>query len=223
MPIALLRALFLVLMLPLAACGAKSIVASDAEVQRAIYRDSGPATLTLYTMIANRNGQGGHSALMVNGSQRVLFDPAGSWHHPTVPERNDVLFGMTPLMEKFYRDYHARETFHLVIQTLQVPPEVAEQALRDVQANGAVPQAFCASSTSKILRGLPGFGALNGTMFPVPLMERFAAYPGVVTETQYDTDSDNNAYKLAEAAAATAAATAAVPAAGSATGAAPAN
>ena len=213
---ALLRALFLVLMLPLAACGAKSIIASEAEVQRAIYRDAGPATLTLYTMINNRNGEGGHSALMVNGSQRVLFDPAGSWHHPTVPERNDVLFGMTPTMEKFYRDYHARETFHLVVQTLQVSPAVAEQALRDVQAYGAVPQAYCANSTSRILRGLPGFGDLKGTMFPVQLMKRFAAYPGVVTVTQYDTDSDNNAYKLAEAAAATAAAAAASGASGTA-------
>jgi hypothetical protein len=205
MSFAVVRALFLVLVLPLAACGAKSIVASDVEVQRAVYRAEGPTTLTLYTMIANRNGEGGHSALMVNGSQRVLFDPAGSWHQPTVPERNDVLFGMTPTMEKYYRDYHARETFHLVIQTLQVSPEVAEQALRDVQAYGAVPQAFCAHSTSKILRGLPGFGDLDGTMFPAKLMRRFAEIPGVVTETQYDTDSDNNAYKLAEAAAAIAA------------------
>ena len=165
-------------------------------------------------MINNRNGEGGHSALMVNGSQRVLFDPAGSWHQPTVPERNDVLFGMTPLMERYYRDYHARETFHLVIQTIPVSPAVAEQALRDVQAYGAVPQAFCANSTSKILRGLPGFDGLKGTMFPVQLMKRFADYPGVVTTTQYDTDSDNNAYKLAEAAAAvaTSAATAPVPA-----------
>ena len=197
----LLRALLLALVLPLAACGAKSIIAPEAEVQRAIYRDDSPPSLTLYTMINNRNGEGGHSALMVNGSQRVLFDPAGSWHQPTVPERNDVLFGMTPLMERYYRDYHARETFHLVIQTIPVSPAVAEQALRDVQAYGAVPQAFCANSNSKILRGLPGFDGLKGTMFPVQLMKRFADYPGVITTTQYDTDSDNNAYKLAEAAA----------------------
>ena len=68
--------LLLALLLPLAACGAKSIIAPEAEVQRAIYRDDSPPSLTLYTMINNRNGEGGHSALMVNGSQRVLFDPA---------------------------------------------------------------------------------------------------------------------------------------------------
>lgn len=208
----LLLALMLPAMLAVAACGAKSVIAPEAEVQRAIYRDDSPPSLTLYTMINNRNGQGGHSALMVNGSQRVLFDPAGSWHHPTVPERNDVLFGMTPVMERYYRDYHARETFHLVIQTIPVSAAVAEKALHDVQVYGAVPQAYCANSTSTILRGLPGFEGLKGTMFPVKLMERFATYPGVVTTTQYDTDSDNNAYKLAEAAAAAAADAALVPA-----------
>lgn len=216
MRIAVLRPLLVALLLPvmltLAGCGAKSIVASEAEVQRAIYHDDSPPSLTLYTMINNRNGQGGHSSLMVNGSQRVLFDPAGSWHQPTVPERNDVLFGITPVMERYYRDYHARETFHLVIQTMPVSSAVAEQALRDVQVYGAVPQAYCANSTSTILRGLPGFEGLKGTMFPVKLMERFATYPGVVTTSQYDTDSDNNAYKLAEAAAAAAADAALVPA-----------
>jgi len=199
----------LALVLPLAACGAKSVFAPEAEVQRAIYRDDSPPSLTLYTMINNRNGEGGHSALMVNGAQRVLFDPAGSWHHPTVPERNDVLFGMTPVMERYYRDYHARETFHLVIQTIPVSSAVAEQALRDVQAYGAVPQAYCANSTSRVLRGLPGFEGLKGTMFPAQLMKRLATYPGVVTVTQYDDDPDNNKYKLAEAAADAAAAAAA--------------
>lgn len=209
MPAALLRLILVLLMLPLASCGARSIIASDAEVQRAVYRQGGPTTLTLYTMIANRNGSGGHSALMVNGSQRVLFDPAGSWHQPTVPERNDVLFGMTPTMERYYRDYHARETYHLVIQTLTVSPEVAELALREVQANGAVPQGFCANSISRILSRLPGLESVRPTMFPNKLMKQFGAFPGVVTEKQFDTDSDDNVYKLAEAAAELAAAAAA--------------
>lgn len=206
MALRLLRLALLALILPLAACGAKSIIAPEAEVQRAIYRADGPPSLTLYTMINNRSGEGGHSALMVNGSQRVLFDPAGSWYNRTVPERNDVLFGMTPLMEQYYRDYHARETYHLVIQTVEVSPEVAEKALRDVQAHGAVPQAFCANSVGKILSGLPGFESLDRTMFPARLSRSFAKFPGIVTVTQFDSDPDNNKYKLD-------AATAAVPAA----------
>ena len=204
----------LMALLGLAACGAERTWAPEDQVQAARYVAGAPTYITLYTVINKRSGAGAHSAILVNASERVIFDPAGTWHHPRLPERNDVLFGMTPLMERYYRDYHARETFHLVIQTIPVSPAVAEQALRDVQANGAVPQAFCANSTSKILRGLPGFEGLKVTMFPTQLMKRFADYPGVVTSTQYDTDSDNNAYKLAEAAAAVAAsgATAAVPA-----------
>lgn len=200
MTLRLLRLALLALILPLAACGAKSIIAPEAEVQRAIYRADGPPRLTLYTMINNRSGEGGHSALMVSGSQRVLFDPAGSWYNRTVPERNDVLFGMTPLMEQYYRDYHARETYHLLIQTVEVSPEVAEQALRDVQAYGAVPQAYCANSVGKILAGLPGFATLDRSMFPARLARNFGRFAGVVTSTQFDSDPDNNKYKLLAAA-----------------------
>ena len=59
MPFSLLRALLLALLLPLAACGAKSVYAPEAEVQRAIYRAEGPPSITLFTMINNRSGEGG--------------------------------------------------------------------------------------------------------------------------------------------------------------------
>ena len=201
MPFSLLRVLMLAMLLPLAACGAKSVYAPEAEVQRAIYRAEGPPSITLFTMINNRSGEGGHAALLINGSQQVLFDPAGSWYNRTVPERNDVLFGMTPLMVQYYRDYHARQTFHLLIQTVQVPPEVAEKALRDVQAYGAVPQAFCSNSVGKILSGLPGFTTISRSMFPARLSRNFGTFPGVSLTTQYDDDPDDNKYLLGVAAA----------------------
>ena len=202
----LLRMLVLALLLPLAACGTKAVMATDDVVQRAAFRAEGPTSLTLFTMINNRSGEGGHTALLINGSQQVLFDPAGSWYHSTVPEQNDVLFGMTPLMVQFYRDYHARQTYHLVIQTIEVPPEVAEQAIATVRAHGAVPQAFCANSASTILGSLPGFDGIGKTMFPARLSRWFGALPGVVTSTQFDTDPDDNKYKLEKAAPETAAA-----------------
>lgn len=184
-------------LLTLAACGAEPVWAPEEDVQRAIYHHGGPPTITLFTMINNRSGEGGHSSLMINGSQRLMFDPAGTWWHRTVPERNDVHFGITPRILDFYIDYHARETYHVVIQTIEVSPEVAELALRQVQNYGAVNKAFCANSVSAVLGSLPGFETIRGTYFPLKIMRRFAELPGVKTETVYDNDSDDNKGVLA--------------------------
>lgn len=103
--------------------------ASAEVISSASYRHDGPAALTLYTMINNRSGAGAHSSVMINGSQRVIFDPAGTVRLSAVPERGDVLYGITPQVADFYARAHARETYHVVIQEIDVSPEVAEQAL----------------------------------------------------------------------------------------------
>ncbi|WP_323007354.1 hypothetical protein [Pseudorhodobacter sp.] len=178
----------------LAACGgpAEPIWAPDADVARARYVHDGPPSITLYTVLATRDGSGAHAGLLINGSQRVIFDPAGTWHHPRLPERNDVHFGMTPLMVDFYLDYHARETFDVVEQTIIVSPEVAELALRRAMAHGAVPKAQCTIAISGILRGLPGFESLPSTWFPKSMMTAFGKLPGVKTKRITDTDTNDN-------------------------------
>jgi len=107
-----MRRLIVIMMLPLilAAC-AEPVSAPDADVQRAAFRYDAPPSITVITVISNRSGAGAHSALLINGSQRVMFDPAGTFHHPQLPERNDVIYGMQPKALEFYLDYHARETF----------------------------------------------------------------------------------------------------------------
>ena len=101
--------LALAALLTLAACGsAEPKWAPDKAVAEARYQAPGPKTITLFTVLSTRNGSGAHAGLMINGSQRVMFDPAGTWYHPSVPERNDVHFGMTPKMVDFYIDYHVK-------------------------------------------------------------------------------------------------------------------
>ncbi|MGB8621354.1 MAG: hypothetical protein WCD16_00930 [Paracoccaceae bacterium] len=188
-----IRRILLCLALPLllGAC-AESVYAPEEAVQKAAYRADGPPSITLFTMVNNRSNEGGHSAIMVNASQRVIFDPAGTWWHHTVPERNDVLFGITPLMLKFYIDYHARETYRVVEQTKVVSPELAEQALKIIEGYGAVPKAMCGRSTSDVLNQLPGFQSVPRTFFPGRIMRAFGEIPGVTTKVIYDDDSDNN-------------------------------
>ena len=96
-----------------------------------------PPSITLYTVVRKRGNEGAHSGLMIDGSQRVMFDPAGTWHHPTVPERNDLHYGITERMRKFYIDYHARETYDVIENKVYVSPAVAEAAIRRAEAYGA--------------------------------------------------------------------------------------
>ncbi|MEH6775968.1 MAG: hypothetical protein V7668_18740 [Cereibacter changlensis] len=188
-----MRNLFLCLALALlAACGAEPKWSSDAEVARATYVHNGPPSITLFTVVSTTNGSGAHSGLLINGSQRVMFDPAGTWRHPALPERNDVHFGITPKMVDFYIDYHARETFDVYEQTVVVSPQVAEMVMQRAMANGAVGKAMCTHSVTQILRGVPGFEELPATYFPKKLMNSFAKLPGVTGRKITDTDADNN-------------------------------
>ncbi|WP_095594133.1 hypothetical protein [Actibacterium pelagium] len=177
----------------LAACStAEPRWAPDQDVARAAYVHDGPSSITLVTIYSNRSDQGAHSALLINASERVVFDPAGTWHHRAAPERNDVHHGITDQVWSYYIDYHARETFRAELQTIKVSRYVAEQALLLVQNYGAVPKAHCANATSKVLRELPGFSSLPQTFYPGKLEEGFAKLPGVSTRVIYDDDSDDN-------------------------------
>ena len=177
----------------LSACGAAEPTwAPDADVAKARYVHEGPKTVTLFTVINVQNGSGAHSGLMINGSQRVMFDPAGTWALPRLAERNDVHFGITEKMKNFYIDYHARETFDVVEQTMVVSPQVAELVMQRAMAYGAVPKAHCANSISAILQGVPGFEGITSTMMPKKLMKQFGALPGVTTVTISDDDADDN-------------------------------
>jgi hypothetical protein len=182
----------LVALLGLSACGAESTYAPEEQVQAARFVAGPPTYITLYTVINNNSGSGAHSAILVNGSERLIFDPAGTWHHPRLPERNDVHFGMNDKMVAFYIDYHARETYRVIEQKVFVSPEIAELALRRVKDYGAVPKAMCTNATSSIRGGVPGFESLPATWYPKKLSDAFGTLPGVATKTITDDDDDNN-------------------------------
>lgn len=189
-----MRPLFLCLVavLFIAGCGAESKWAPDDVVARAAYVHDGPPSITLFTVLSNRSNNGAHTGLLINGSQRVMFDPAGTWMHPYVPERNDLHFGVTPKMVAFYIDYHARVTYRVVEQTIVVTPQQAEIAMQRAMAYGAVPKSQCAKSTSAILQGVPGFESMPATWSPEKLMKAFGRLPGVTERTFTDTDADSN-------------------------------
>ena len=172
--------------------------ASPEIVAQSAYRHDGPPALTLYTMVSNNSGAGAHTSLMINASERVIFDPAGSVRHPRLPERGDVLYGVTPEIARFYELAHARETYHVLVQRIEVSPAVAEQALQLAKTNGPVAQVFCTNATSALLRKLPGFEGIGQTFFPLRLSDQFAEYPGVQSRRVYDNDGDDKTVAIAQ-------------------------
>ena len=188
------RRVFLAAALPaaLAACGAENIWASDERVRAARYVSPEPPSITLFTVIGIPRGEGGHSALMFNGSQRVIYDPAGSWQHPNIPERGDVLYGITDNFKNFYIDYHARETYWVAEDTIRVPLEVADFAIRRAEQNGPGAKSFCARESARVLSGVPGFQTVPNTFSPLRLREWFLRQPGVISKRHQDGDPANN-------------------------------
>ena len=184
--------------LALAACGATQVIAPQEDVARSVYVHPGPKSLTLLTMKNVGSDNGAHSGLLINASQRVLWDPAGTFGHSSIPERNDVLFGITPRIEQYYISYHSRVTYYTVIQELDVPAQTAEMALQLALANGPTPKAFCSVHTSRMLKKLPGFESIGQTFSPGNLADDFAEIPGVRSRTYFENDSDDKSVAAAQ-------------------------
>lgn len=175
-------------------CGgpAEPVWAPDVAVAQARYVAQGPAMVTLITVQSTDTGSGAHTGLMISGSERVVFDPAGSFRLSTAPERNDLHYGITPRVLDVYLDYHARETYGVLLQDLTVTRAEADALIAQAAAYGAVPKAQCALSISRILRTQPRFESVNATYFPNAVASAFAALPGVEARVVTDDDADDN-------------------------------
>lgn len=178
----------------LTACGygTKDQFASKAQMEQYTYASKEAPSLTLITMINNRTGAGGHTSILINGNQTVMYDPAGRWRHSQAPERHDVVYGVTPQLLKVYKSFHARSSHHVVSQKIFVTPEVAQRAITASIQQGRAKDATCAINSIAILHQLPGFENLQSTYFPAKLMKRFGDIEGVVTTKYYEDDEGQN-------------------------------
>lgn len=163
-------------------------------VARQAYVHGAPYSMTLFTVVSVRSGGGAHTGLMINGSERVIFDPAGSFRHPEITEAGDVVYGVTPALEKTYIDYHVRNAYDMVAQTVPLSREEADRLIALAEASGAAPRAFCARATSRLLREA-GY-TVGRTFYPGALMQDFDRLPGVVTRaiTVRNVDRDHPTY-----------------------------
>ena len=170
----------------LSACTQPAIVAPEAEVLQARYVSDEAPYIALVTNVNTRSGTGDHSALIINGSERVVFNPAGTWRHPLAPEQNDLHYGFSEGMRDWFIDYHARETYNVEIQKIPVSRATADRALTAAKGAGPVGPARCTLSIADVLRQTPGFESFPRVLFPNRAKAAFAQYPGLTTEIFVD-------------------------------------
>ncbi|HVH01876.1 MAG TPA: hypothetical protein VM891_02815 [Amaricoccus sp.] len=185
--------LILVLAAALALAGCETYrPASPDQIARARYVSDEPSSVTLISMVNNRTGRSAHAGLLVNGSQQVLYDPAGTFTHPDLPRAGDIHYGMTPRYVDYYERYHARFSHHVVVQQVPVSRAAADALIANAQAEGRVMKAHCALAVADVLRPVPPFEAVHRSYFPEYLRADFAAMPGVWTSYVHEVDVGKN-------------------------------
>ena len=143
------------------------------------YRHPGGATVTLVSVVSKRSNTAAHSALIVNGTQRIIFDPAGTLFHKNLKFRGDVIYDANPSVVDFYIRYHTRNTHDTVMQSVDVADALAEDLLKRLLSRGYVWKSFRAQSASTLLRATPGFENIRPTFSLQKLMKNFGKIENV--------------------------------------------
>ncbi len=173
----------------LAGCdGGTRAAAPDAVPPAARSAHDGPASVTLLTVKNVHAGMGDHAALLIAGSERVIYDPAGNFELPELARRNDVIFGITPEVEQIYLGFHARATHDVIARTLPLQREDADALIALVEAKPPARPGFCAIRAGAALRSVPGLEGLSRSPWPRALGQSFAAQPGVTNRRITATD-----------------------------------
>ncbi len=166
--------------------------ATPEEVAAARYVSDEPPSVTLMSMVNNRNGRSAHAGLLINGSQQVLYDPAGTFTHPALPRRDDIHYGMSPRYVDYYERYHARFDYHVEAQKVPLSRAQADQLIADAQGRGKTMKMQCALAAAAVLQPVPPFENVPHSVFPEALREYFDRLPGVEDSYVYESDIGQN-------------------------------
>ena len=186
------RVLGLLIVLGMVSACAEHIVSDPATVAAVRYKSDEPPYVELVTMVKKSTGKGAHSALIINASERVIFDPAGTFQHEELAEVEDVHHGATDRLVSYYQRYHARFSHFVHVQRVYLDPQTAERLLRRAQSNGAVGKMFCSNETAQVLKTVPQFSNFRTSMFPELLRVDMAKVPNVIDSYVYEDDDGQN-------------------------------
>jgi len=152
----------------LSACTGSTDLPPADQIARKAYVSGSPASVTLVTMKS------------VKGSERVLYDPAGSFSLPKYAHENrDVHYGITDEIMEIYNFYHARKSHFVEMLELPVSRAMADQLIARAVEVGPQPKMFCARAVGQVLKPVGPFGDVPITFYPEPVHAAFAEIPGV--------------------------------------------
>lgn len=170
----------------LAGCsGLPSLVAAalaPGPTPTAAMPDAAPE-IALITILHRPSGLGRHTALLINGSQRVLYDPASHWTLGHSVRRGDLRLGFGAAAWDDYLRRAAALEAGVVIQRLPVPRAVADRAIARAATRPVAAPGTCALAVAQLLRQVDGFDWVQPTLLPDGLAGQFARRPGIVTAT----------------------------------------
>ena len=171
-----------------AACSAVEVGAPPEQIAAASHVSSEPPYVSVVSMVHRQQESAAHTALFINASQRVIYDPAGTFQHRNMPERGDIHYGATDRMIDYYERYHARFSHYVHVQKIPVSAATAEAVLRIAQARGPSPKMFCTVDTVAVLNAVPEIPRFSSSFFPEHLRRQVARLPSVQNRYRYEED-----------------------------------
>jgi hypothetical protein len=188
-----MRRALLALAAAAALAGCEMYRPADLEtIERARYVSPEPPSVTLMSMVNAQTGRSAHVGLLINGSQQVLYDPAGTFTHPDLPRRDDVHYGMTPRYVDYYERYHARFDYFVETQKVPVTRAEADQLIANARGQGKTMKMHCALAMADVLQPVPRFAHVRRSYSPEALREDFARMAGVEDAYVYEADIGKN-------------------------------
>ena len=166
--------------------------ATPDQIAAARYVSPEPPSVTLMSMVNEKSGKSEHAGILINGSQQVLYDPAGTFTHPDLPRAGDIHYGMTPRYVDYYERYHARFDYFVEAQKVPVSRAAADQLIANAQAEGQRMKMTCSLAAADVLRPVPPFTGVRYSLFPEALRRDFEKIPGVTDSYVYENDVGQN-------------------------------
>lgn len=188
-----MRRAFLALLAASALAGCEIYTpATPEQIAAARYVSPEPPSVTLFSMVNEASGRSEHAGLLINGSQQVLYDPAGTFTHPDLPRAGDIHYGMTPRFVDYYERYHARFDYFVEADKVPLTRAQADQLIANAQAEGQRMKMTCSLAVADVLRPVPPFEGVTKSIFPEAIREDFKQLPGVSISYVYENDVGQN-------------------------------
>ncbi len=148
-----------------------------------------PPSTTL-VLAEHKGGSGAvHAALIVTGSERLIYDPSGSFTHPDTRRYGDVVYGASDDIVELFALHNADKNHDAVMRTIALQPEEAETMLDAARTHGGAMPGFCAKSVASVLRSVPRFASMRDTFWPSNVQQDFESIAPVAIRSVTDTDS----------------------------------